>query len=76
MPESQKPGAPSSLSHSEASRRSFDKAMDEATQVIEQARAQVARSKNLGQSEAAQSTEIDRLSSEHGRFARDREDRP
>jgi len=41
VPESQKPGAPSSLSHSEASRRSFDKAMDEATQVIEQARAQV-----------------------------------
>ncbi|WP_262271521.1 hypothetical protein [Microvirga yunnanensis] len=76
MPESREPGTPSSLSHSETSRRSFDKAVDDATQAIEQARAQIARSKSLGQSEAAQSQEIDRLSSEHERFARGEKDRP
>ena len=76
VPEARKSGAPSSLSHSETSRRAFDKAMDDATQAIEQARAQIARSKNLGQSEAAQAQEIDRLSSEHGRLARGQKDRP
>lgn len=76
MPKSKKPGTYSRLGPSEQGQRSFDKAMDDATQAIEQARAQIARSKSLGQSEAAQSQEIDRLSSEPGRLARGQKDRP
>lgn len=75
MPETKQPHDPSGLSHSEQSRRSFDKTVDEAAKAIEQTRAQIARSKALSQSEAAQSRDIDTMSEHHDRFLRDQTDR-
>jgi hypothetical protein len=54
------------ISKSEQSQRSVDETMDQASRAIEAARAEVARSRALTQSEADIAREIDRISEENG----------
>jgi len=75
MSQSKKTRHPLGLSHSERSQRSFNQAVVEATEAIEKTRVQIARSRDLSQSEADLAREIDSLNEEHDRFTRSQTNR-